>query len=401
MSFQLDQSQLAAVRFAAGNRFSIVNGGAGCGKTTIIREIVGAIRRKGESVALCAFAGKAASRLKEATGSPASTVHSMLGYDGAMFNEPPFPERTVIVDESSMIDSCLLAEIVRREPKRLILVGDQAQLTPVGAGQPFHDLIELYPEHVRTLTTCYRNTEAVFKAASAIRRGEMPLLHDKSDNETWDVYDSGEAETTQQVILEWVRKGVFDFETDIILAPKNGERSRETGLFPACTVNRLNEEIIRIVNPRSSAEARKFLPGDRVINTKNNPDKDIWNGTTGTVHAIDEDGKLWLKLDIPITDPNRPEEVKDLVLLNRDEQSHLSHAYALTVHKSQGSQYRQVCFVCLMRDRFILNRSLVYTAVTRTKQRCIVAGQVSALAQSMQREKSKRTVIQLLAESRG
>ena len=117
-----------------------------------------------------------------------------------MFNEPPFPERTVIVDESSMIDSCLLAEIVRREPKRLILVGDQAQLTPVGASQPFHDLIELYPEHVRTLTTCYRNTEAVFKAASAIRRGEMPLLHDKSDNETWDVYDSGEAETTQQVM---------------------------------------------------------------------------------------------------------------------------------------------------------------------------------------------------------
>lgn len=229
----------------------------------------------------------------------------------------------------------------------------------------------------------------------------MPLLHDKSDNEVWDVYDSGEAETTQQVILEWVRKGVFDFETDIILAPKNGERNRETGLFPACTVNRLNEEIIKIVNPRSSAEARKFLPGDRVINTKNNPDKDIWNGTTGTVHAIDEDGKLWLKLDIPITDPNRPEEVKDLVLLNRDEQSHLSHAYAMTVHKSQGSQYRQVCFVCLMRDRFILNRSLVYTAVTRTKQRCIVAGQVSALAQSMQREKSKQTVIQLLTESRG
>lgn len=150
-----------------------------------------------------------------------------------------------------------------------------------------------------------------------------------------------------------------------------------------------------------SAEARKFLPGDRVINTKNNPDKDIWNGTTGTVHAIDEDGGMWLRLDIPITDPNRPEEVKDLVLLNKDEQSHLSHAYALTVHKSQGSQYRQVCFVCLMRDRFVLNRSLVYTAVTRTKQRCIVAGQVSALAQSMQREKSKRTVIQLLAKSRG
>lgn len=401
MSFQLDQSQLAAVRFAAGNRFSIINGGAGCGKTTIIKEIVKTLRSNGKAVGLCAPTGKAAARLKEATGTPTATVHSLLGYDGAMYNEPPFPGKTIIIDESSMMDSCLLAEVVKREPERLILVGDQAQLTPVGAGQPFHDIIDFFPEHVRTLTTCYRNTEAVFKAASAIRRGEMPLLHDKSDNEVWDVYDSGEAEITQQVILEWVKKGVFNFETDIILAPKNGERNKETGLYPACTVNRLNEEIIKIVNPRSSAEARKFLPGDRVINTKNNPDKDIWNGTTGTVHAIDEDGGMWLRLDIPITDPNRPEEVKDLVLLNKDEQSHLSHAYALTVHKSQGSQYRQVCFVCLMRDRFILNRSLAYTAVTRTKQRCIVAGQVSALAQSMQREKSKQTVIQLLAGKRG
>lgn len=400
MSFELDQSQLAAVKFASEGRFSIVNGGAGCGKTTIIKKVVEALGSARQPYSLCAPTGKAAARLKEATGIHASTVHSLLGYDGAMYREPPFPDKTIIIDESSMLDSCLLAEVVKRAPRRLILVGDQAQLTPVGAGQPFHDIIEYYPERVRTLTTCYRATEAVFKASSAIRRGEMPLLHDKSDNEVWDVYNSGEAETTQQVILEWVKKGVFNFETDIILAPKNGERNKETGLFPACTVNRLNEEIIKIVNPRSSAEARKFLPGDRVINTENNPDKDIWNGTTGTVHAIDEDGKLWLKLDIPITDPNRPGEVKDLVLLNKDEQSHLSHAYALTVHKSQGSQYRQVCFVCLMRDRFILNRSLAYTAVTRTKQRCIVAGQVSALAQSMQREKSKQTVIQLIAGKR-
>ena len=406
MSFQLDQSQLAAVRFAAGNRFSIINGGAGCGKTTIIKEIVKTLRSNGKTVGLCAPTGKAAARLKEATGTPTATVHSLLGYDGAVYNEPPFPDKTIIIDESSMLDSCLLAEVVKRAPRRLILVGDQAQLTPVGAGQPFHDIIEYYPDRVRTLTTCYRATEAVFKASSAIRRGEMPLLHDKSDNEVWDVYDSGEAETTQQVILEWVKKGVFNFETDIILAPKNGERNKETGLFPACTVNRLNEEIIKIVNPRKEGDTRKFLTGDRVINTKNNPDKDIWNGTTGTVHGIDIDGGLWLKLDIPIIDPTRTGEngepiYKDRVLLSRDEQLNLSHAYALTVHKSQGSQYRQVCFVCLMRDRFVLNRALTYTAVTRTKQRCIVAGQVSALAQSMQREKSKQTVIQLLAGKRG
>lgn len=387
----LDQSQRAAVKFAAGHRFSIVNGGAGCGKTTIIREIFDTLQQEGEKVFLCAFAGKAAARLKEATGKPASTIHALLHYDGALFNAQPFPDHTVIVDESSMIDSILLAEIVRRNPKRLVLVGDQAQLTPVGAGQPFHDLIELHPEHVRTLTTCYRNSEAVFKAASAIRRGEMPLLHDKSAAEEWDVYDSGEAEETQKVILEWVKKGVFDFEQDIILAPKNGERNRETGEFPACTVGRLNEEICRIVNPRSSGDSRRLIPGDRVINNKNNPDKQIWNGTTGTVHAIDDDGRMWIRLDVPV-------DGTDMVLLDRDEQKELSHAYALTVHKAQGSQYRNVCFVCLMRDRFILNRALIYTAITRTRRRCIVAGQVSALRQSMQLERSKQTVIQLISE---
>ncbi len=397
---ELDQSQIEAVEQATKRRFSIINGGAGCGKTTIIREISGRLERKGESVALCAFAGKAAARLKEATERPACTIHSMLGYDGTNFREPPFPERTVIVDESSMVNSCLLAEIVRRQPRRLILVGDQAQLAPVGPGQPFHDIIHFIPDTVCTLTTCYRNSEAVFKAATAIRNGRMPLLHDRSENESWDVYNTGEAQQTQQVILDWIRKGIFDFRQDIILVPKNGERSKETGEIPPCTVERLNEEIVKIVNPRSSGETRKFLPGDRVINTKNNPDKDIWNGTTGTVHAIDEDGKMWLELDIPIPDPDRVDGTKDRVLLNKQEQEKLHHAYALTVHKSQGSQYQKVLFVCLKRDAHNLDRSLVYTAVTRTKQACYVVGQVEALAQSLQQMKSKQTVIQLMMQDK-
>lgn len=394
---ELDQSQIEAVEQATKRRFTIINGGAGCGKTTIIREIAGRLSDRGEKVALCAFAGKAAARLKEATGRPATTIHSLLGSDGVKFREPPFPERTVIVDESSMVNSCLLAEIVRRKPRRLILVGDQAQLAPVGPGQPFHDIIGIYPETVHTLTTCYRNSEAVFKAATAIRNGRMPLLHDRSDNETWDVYNTGGEAETQQVILDWVQKGVFDFEQDIILTYRKGDRSKETGEIPPCTVDRLNEEIVKIVNPRSSDETRKFLPGDRVINTKNNPDKDVWNGTTGTVHAIDEDGKMWLRLDIPIPDPVHPGETLDRVLLTRDEQKELHHAYALTVHKAQGSQYRKVLFVCLNRDRYHLDRSLVYTAVTRTKQSCIIVGQVEALTQSLWNIKSKQTVIQLVA----
>lgn len=391
MSFTLDQSQIEAVERAVERPFSIINGGAGCGKTTIIREIVNRLEQEGEIVKLCSPTGKAAARLRQASGCPACTVHSLLRFDGERFAAGPFAGSSVIIDESSMMDSALLAEIAKRHPDRLVLVGDQAQLPPVGAGQPFHDVIRFYPETVRTLTTCYRNAEAVFRAASAIRAGRMPELHAESAHEKWDVHATGEPEETQRVILEWVRQGVFDFKQDIILAPKNGERNAETGEFPPCTVNRLNLEIVKLLNPRNPAERRRFLPGDRVIVTKNNAEKDIWNGTTGTVARTDMDGGLFMALD-PLGDEEPPE-----VRLSREETADLQHAYALTVHKSQGSQYRKVLFVCLMRDRFILDRSLVYTAVTRTRCECLVAGQLPALAQALGSSKGKETVIQLVA----
>lgn len=391
MSFTLDQSQIEAVERAVERPFSIINGGAGCGKTTIIREIVNRLEQEGEIVKLCSPTGKAAARLRQASGCPACTVHSLLRFGGERFAAGPFAGSSVIIDESSMMDSALLAEIAKRHPDRLVLVGDQAQLPPVGAGQPFHDVIRFYPETVRTLTTCYRNAEAVFRAASAIRAGRMPELHAESAHEKWDVHATGEPEETQRVILEWVRQGVFDFKQDIILAPKNGERNAETGEFPPCTVNRLNLEIVKLLNPRDPAERRRFLPGDRVIVTKNNAEKDIWNGTTGTVARTDMDGGLFMALD-PLGDEEPPE-----VRLSREETADLQHAYALTVHKSQGSQYRKVLFVCLMRDRFILDRSLVYTAVTRTRSECLVAGQLPALAQALESSKGKETVIQLIA----
>ena len=395
---QLDRSQMEAVETAEHNKFAIINGGAGTGKTTIIKEIAERAKKRGEMVKLCAFAGKASSRLKEATGMETSTIHSMLGYNSVKFNAGGLQGETVIVDESSMIDSELLSEITKREPERLILVGDQAQLPPVGAGQPFHDIIHYYMNTVHTLSTCYRATEAVFKAAMRIRNGKMPEFHDVSENEVWDIYDTGEAAATEHVLLEWVKQGFFDFDKDIILCPKNGDRNKETKEYPPCTVNGLNEKIVAIVNPHTEGE--KFKSGDRIINTKNNPDKDIWNGTTGKVHAVDIDGKLWMQLDIPVIDMDKSTDekkiYKDKVLLTKDEQKKLQHAYALTVHKSQGSQYEKVCFTALNRDSFSLDRSLVYTAVTRTKKQCVVVGQSSALRRSLQTIKHKETIIQLI-----
>jgi len=345
---------------------------------------------------MCAPTGKAGARLKEATGEDASTIHRLLQYMGTGFQRGSLKDVSVIVDESSMVDSEIMAEIIKRTPKKLILVGDEAQLIPVGKGQPFHDIIALRPDVVVKLEKCYRNSEAVFKAATAIRNGVRVLDHDVSDNEKWSVLETGSDENTHDVIISQVRAGFFDFTQDIILCPKNGKAD-----MPA-TVHTLNEDIAAIVNPRTCDE--RIIIGDRVMNTKNLSDKDIWNGTTGTVHSIDVTGSVWMKLDTPIlcwVESSGSRKVyKDTVQLTKSEAKDLVLAYALSVHKSQGSQYRKVCLVCLTRDlQSLLSRSLIYTAVTRTREQCVVVGQKSAFTKGCSKLTGKKTIIQELAAS--
>jgi exodeoxyribonuclease V alpha subunit len=397
----LDAVQLRAIETAVSNPFTMITGGAGTGKTTIIKTIAEQVKAVGGSPTLCAFAGKAAARLKEATGFQASTIHRMLGADGSgRFARENLYGESVIVDEASMIPSDLLAEIISRQPARLVLVGDQAQLPPVGRGQPFHDLIRLRPELVCELAHCYRASEAVYHAATEIRGGLMPALSATSANEAWEIRATGDPEKTQEAILDIVRAGFVDFSQDIILVPRNGGKedpdAKGAGGMQS-TVASLNQAIMEIVNPRKG-ESKKIAAGDRVINTKNLPGLNIWNGTTGEVVSIDMDGGVWIKLDTPIADPFLDRQT-DSVLLSREEAKHLELAYALTVHKAQGSQYRRVVFACLSRDSFaLLDRPLIYTAITRTRQHCVVMGQVEAFRAGIGRIKTKRTVLQELAK---
>jgi len=393
---QLDETQLKAVDHAVNSKFSIITGGAGTGKTTIIKEINDRLTAQKKSVSMCAFTGKAAARLEEATKKEASTIHRLLGYMGTSFMRESLKGECVIVDEASMVDSELMAEIIKREPEKLILVGDEAQLPPVGKGQPFHDIISLRQDVVVTLTRCYRNSEAVFKAAMAIREGRQVLDHDTSENEMWRIIQTGNDEQTHAAIIAQVKAGFFDFEQDIILCPKNGSSEM------LASVESLNLDIASIINPREPHE--KFVIGDRVMNTKNLPEKDIWNGTTGRVHAIDTTGSLWITLDEPVIDWKNSglgeTKYKSEVQLTKKEVSNLKLAYALSVHKSQGSQYRKVCFVCLGRDsRALLNRPLIYTAVTRTRECCVVVGEKYAFQRGCQTLTQKTTIIQELAQS--
>jgi ATP-dependent exoDNAse (exonuclease V) alpha subunit len=394
---RLDSTQIAAVEHACSSRFSIITGGAGTGKTSLIREITTRLESRGEKVALAAFAGKAAARIREACEHPASTVHRLLQYNGRAYLNPTLADVSLIIDESSMLDSLLLAEVMKRNPRRLCLVGDAAQLAPVGRGMPFHNLLELRPDLVATLTKCYRATEAVYQAASAIRSGSRPPLSLTSDGERWSMQNTGNPEQTQREIMKWVEAGFFDFDTDIIITARNGENDEDP-----CTVRGLNKAIVDAISPRK--EKQKFNVGDRVVNTHNIFELDFYNGNTGKITAIDIDGGIWIKTDFPIIDRNKTKDESDPVytshvLFSKENRKYLELAYVITCHRAQGSQYKNVCFAAFNRDSWgLLDRSLLYTAVTRTKEACVVVGELSAVYAAVGKKNVKRTVLQVIGE---
>lgn len=392
----LDDNQKSAVDFAVNNRLAIINGGAGTGKTTIIKAIA---ERIGNSCELCAFAGKAAARLREATGKDASTIHSLLNYQGESqgFTRETLQGSAVIIDEASMVSSDLLAEIVKRSPDKLILVGDEAQLPPVGSGQPFHDIINKRGDLVRTLTKCYRNQEAVYRAATEVREGRVPERTYQSANENFEHVVVGNEDRAHLGVLDFVRNGDIDFQKDIVLCCRNGE-----GTDTPCSVGSLNADIKSILNPAVNGDNRSPLrqldPEDRVIRVKNDPKTDTWNGTTGTVVAYDQSGAMWVKLDYPVKDYDG--NYTSEVLIDRKKISDWQLGYALTVHKAQGSQYRKVYFTSLVRDTaLLLDRSMLYTAITRAKNECYLLGEQKAIQLAVKSNTRKTTVLQTLLEA--
>jgi len=387
----LNPEQVSAVEKSLNGKMSIITGGAGTGKTTIIKEIA----KRLECFYLCAPTGKAAARLREASGLDSSTIHKMLGYNGVTFMVKSLAGNNIIIDEASMIDSQLMAEIIKRHPAKLILVGDAAQLPPVGVGSPFHDLVKIRPDIVSDLKYCYRNKEAIFHAANQIRNGVMPQKSEKSDAELWEMRQTGTPENTQKILCDWILSGAFDFEKDIIICPKNGEKAKngENELIPG-TVHGLNKAIMDIVNPHTEGE--KWRVNDRIMCLKNFADSDVWNGTTGTIAAIDSDGCAWVKTDVPVMDSLTGCYI-DRVKFTKEILSNCQHAYALTVHKAQGSQYRNVIFCCFARDSYMmLNRSLVYTAVTRAQKACIVVGDTRSFYSAINVQGERRTVLKEL-----
>ncbi len=372
-----DASQESAIAAAVRSTDDVViTGGAGTGKSTCIKAIAEQLDGR---VEIMAPTGKAAARVKEATGYPAYTIHRCLQWDGTKVNRHGDFKVPLIIDESSMIDSEIMATVLRFNPPKLILVGDQAQLAPVGRGQPFHDIINLRPEIVQNLTHCWRAQGAVHKAAQAIRAGTAPLTVDTSGGETWRMVESGGSESTIAKLLQWVQAGHYDPKQDVILSPRYGDGETDSGIF------NINREVKKLLNPSDE----KWAVGDRVICNKNFGADDLWNGDLGFITDIDVSGQLWVQLD---RDPSPR-------LMSKEQAKEFAHAYALSVHKSQGSQFRRV-FVLIQRAHwFQLTRSLIYTAITRAQKGVCVMGEMSAFYHGINNDEKKNTVMQFVGRA--
>lgn len=383
----LDESQSSAVESALESGDKIITGGAGTGKTTVIKAINMAMD---EQAILLAPTGKAAARIREATGYDAHTIHSELQYDGTTFLRQGRFDRPLIIDEASMIEAPLMAKLLDYHPPKLILVGDASQLPPVGHGSPFHDLIEIMPERTSRLTTCHRARGAVHIAASAIREGRAPESMIDSGGEKWQIKDTGGPARTAEVLRGWLAKGAIDPERDIIIAPQYGGKDEDKDDGGIHALNRMAKSVL---NP---SDGEGFAAGDRVICTKNFPKDDLWNGDLGTVADVNSDGIPEIRLDRETQSPEDLENQKTR-FLKKEQAATLQLAYCLSVHKSQGSQFRRVIFVVHAAHSTMLNRSLIYTAVTRARIGCVVIGEPPAFYRGINNVERRSTVLQHLA----
>jgi len=378
----LAPAQEQAVRLALTERVAVLTGGPGCGKSFTVRSIVELASAKGAKIVLVAPTGRAAKRLTELTGYEAATVHRLLqlqpGGDPKYDRDHPLDADLVVVDESSMIDVILANKLVRAIPKgaHLLLVGDVDQLPSVGAGEVLRDLLAAPDAIPRVrLTKIFRQAQqsGIVVNAHRVNAGTPPQLRGFPDFFWFGCEDNEQlAALTADIVARRIpRRFGLDPRRDVqVLAPMH------RGPAGAGNLNGLLQETL---TPHVDGQqerrygGRVFRVGDKVTQLRNNYDKGaagIFNGTVGVVSALSlEDGKLTV-----LTDED------ESVDYGFDELDELAHAYAVTIHRSQGSEYPAVVIPLTTSSWMMLRRNLLYTAITRAKRLVVLAGSRRALA---------------------
>lgn len=389
IGYSLAQGQRKAVELALRERVLIITGGPGVGKTTILRSVLMILRAKKVAPILCAPTGRAAKRMSESTGLEASTIHRLLefkGHSGKFSHDEnnPVEGDLFIVDEASMIDTQLMSSFLRALPKNahLILVGDVDQLPSVGPGSVLSDMINSNELPVARLNEIFRQSSEsrIITAAHEINEGILPIELTKSakNDPKSDFFfiSSDEPEKTSETIANIVSRRIPE---NLGLDPVNDIQVITPMHRGSLGTQALNRKLQDSLNPanESTFEIERFgaryRVGDKVIQTRNNYDKETLNGDIGKVIEISTDpGKIIIQFSGQRTVSYEPGELDEI-----------SPAFAITVHKSQGSEFPCVVIPVSTQHFLLLQRNLLYTAITRGSRVVVLVGQKKAAAMAV------------------
>ena len=388
MGLRLSGLQEEAVDRSAREPILVITGGPGTGKTTILRAILEVFDQNGLTSDLAAPTGRAAKRMEESTGRTASTIHRLLGFKGSeeggvipeYDGDNPLPLDALIVDEASMIDLSLMATLVRALPDgaRLVLVGDVDQLPSVGAGNVLHDLIRSQVIPTIKLDRIYRQSKEslIVSNAHRIHHGQLPEVNDKEGDFFFlpTPTDRDAADLVEDLVARRLPQA-YDWDPlrdiQVLSAMKKG----------VCGVEELNRRLQAALNPQgarsdhvTSGRDRSFWPGDKVMQVKNNYNllwtdggevqgQGVYNGDFGFVEEVLPEGEGL------VVDFEGRRVTYDLQTMGE-----LDHAFAITIHKAQGSEFPCLVLPMVAGPPFFLTRNLLYTAITRARKLCILVG---------------------------
>lgn len=389
LSIKLSKIQIDAIKSCFEENISIITGGPGTGKTTIINTISKIYLDNGYNISLCAPTGRAAKRIEETTGIEAKTIHRMLGYIPSSYDDIGHFEYNednsldtdvIIIDEMSMVDVVLFEKLLRgmKDNTRLVIVGDVDQLPSVGAGNVLRDLINSKKIKYTKLVDIFRQSESsnIIVNAHKINNGQEPILNEK--NSDFFFLKTETPAITRNVVVDLISKRLpnaygYDFSKDIQILTQS--RKGICGVFE---LNRLLQDILNPKNEETDeilVGNKLFRVNDKVMQTKNNynlsfVDSDgeenfgVYNGDMGHIIFIDKSSK---KLTVEMDD-------KRLIDYTLEDLDNLELAYAITIHKSQGSEFKSVIIPMFDGYKLLQTRNLLYTAITRAKENIVLVG---------------------------
>ena len=370
LGYKYSPVQREAIRMALENPVAAITGGPGSGKTTVVRGIIEAMEKAGQHVTLAAPTGRATKRLSTLTGKAATTIHRLLGYrQGEGYSRRQIDTDMLIIDEGSMMEQVLFNHLLQalRPGTKVLLVGDVDQLPAIGAGDVMRDMIESGKIPVAWLNENFRQSEGslIASGARAINRGELPVSDPESD---FVIIPEPTQKAIHDRILQLVAEELPESRglepTDIqVVTPQ------QIGLLGA---RRLNTDLQQRLNPEGPElhrGATVMRLGDPVMQTANSREREVYNGEIGRIVEVNPQRQ---ELTVEFTDGRRS-------TYQRSELGELVLAYATTVHKLQGSEARNIISPVTMAHRPMLYRNLLYTAVSRATELCVLVGEEDAL----------------------